>query len=248
VRNLGYVLLRRQGQMVRAEMRPGLVKPATLIGVYYTLLDLKPQRILLSRLGTEAAAHEIFDDVSEFAATIERDIGDAGVQRHRPLYALSPRSLDRLERPRYARFAPILAQWRDGRGTMPRDLVASLKRDGLQARASLLRNPAGTGRLVYEHVGSGYAFVGAACLPLLLIGQDIEMIPDRDYGGFIARSYYECLCDGKPRLEAVSAVIRRSDGQRLWSYYDRVLLPLRTGGGTRFVLSLSEVRRRMLAA
>jgi hypothetical protein len=248
VRNLGYVLVRRQGHMVRAEMRLGLVKPATLIGVYYTLLDLKPRRILLSRLGPQGTSHEIFDDVGEFAATIERDIGDEGVRRHRPIYALSPRSLEHLERSRYARFGPVVALWRGARGAMPRDLLAWLTRHGVQARAALLRNPAGTGRLVYQHVGSGYSFIGDACLPLLLIGQDIEMLPDRDYGDFAARSYYECLADEEPRLETVSAVMRRSDGQRLWSYYDRVLLPWRAGDGTRFVLGLSEVRRRMLAA
>lgn len=248
VRNLGYVLLRRQGGMVRAEMRPALVKPATLIGVYYNLIDLKPQQILLSRFGAEGTSHELFDDVSEFAATVERGIDDDFIQRHRPAYALSPRSLRHLERARYARFAAVAALWRQSRGALPGDLVSLLRRHGVQARAALLRNPAGTGRLVYEHVGSGYTFVGNACLPLLLIGQDIEMLPDRDYGGWAARSYYECLADQKPRLETVSAVMRRSDGERLWSYYDRILLPWRAGDGTRFVLGLSEVRRRMLAA
>jgi len=72
VRNLGYVLLRRQGRVVRAEMRTKLVKPATLIGLYYCLIDLNPQQILLSRLDDEGSRHEFFDDVSEFAATIER--------------------------------------------------------------------------------------------------------------------------------------------------------------------------------
>lgn len=248
VRNLGFVLLRGQGHMVRAEMRPALVKPATLIGTYYNLLDLKPRQILLSRLGAEGSSHELFDDLSEFAATLERGSGDSGVQRHRPAYTLTRRSLDHLGRSRYARFAPVVALWRAARGIMPADLVPALKRHGVQGRAALLRNPTGTGRLVYEHVGSGYTFFGNACLPLLLIGQDIEMLPDRDYGGRAAHSYYECLTDREPRLETVSAVMRRSDGQRLWSYYDRVLLPWRAGDGTRFVLGLSEVRRRMLAA
>jgi len=248
VRNLGYVLLRRQGRMVRAEMRPPLVKPATLIGLYYCLIDLNPHQILLSRLGVDNSRHELFDDVSEFAATLERDIEDNGVQRHRPTYALSPRSLRHLERSRYARLAPIMQLWRATRGDMPGDLVPRLCRQGVQARAALLRNPTGTGRLVYEHVGSGYAFVGSACLPLTLIGADIEMLPDREYGGWAARSYYDCLTDEEPRLETVSAVMRRSDGQRLWSYYDRVLLPWRGRGGARFVLGVSEIRRRMLAA
>jgi hypothetical protein len=248
VRNLGFVLLRRQGRMVRAEMRPALVKPATLIGLYYVLVDLRPQQILLSRMMADGASHELFDDLSEFAATIERDIDDEGMQRHRPAFALSPRSLAQLARPRYARFSPIVGLWRNERGALPEDLVPQLVAYGLQGRASLLRNPGGTGRLVYEHVGSGYSFVSKACLPLLLVGQDIEMLPDRDYGESAARSYYECLREQEPRLETVSAVMQRTDGQRLWSYYDRVLLPWHDRAGTRYVLGLSEVRRRALAA
>jgi hypothetical protein len=248
VRNLGFVLLRRQGNLVRTEMRPALVKPATLIGLYYALLDLKPQRIVLSRYGADGTAHEFFDDISEFAATIERDIADEGVQRHRPDYALSQRSLTHLQRSRYARFVPVVALWRATRGRLPGELLQLLRSYGLFGRASLARNPVGTGRLVYEYVGSGYSFVGNACTPLLLIGCDIEMLPDRSYGNWAVRSYYECFCDEAPRLETVSAVMRRDDGQRVWSYYDRVLLPWRGEDGTRFVLGLSEVRRRALAA
>jgi hypothetical protein len=248
VRNLGYVLLRRQGRLVRAEMQPALVKPATLIGLYYALLDLKPQQILLSRLTAQGSSHELFDDVAEFAATVERDVGDDGMRRHRPAYALSARSLRHLERARYARFAPVVALWGAARGRLPGNLLAELRRHGLQARAALLRNPAGSGRLVYEHVGSGYSFLGNACLPLTLVGKDIEMLPDRDYGDWAARSYHECLADEEPRLETVSAVMCRADGERLWSYYDRVLLPWRTGDGACYVLGLSEVRRRVLAA
>jgi hypothetical protein len=42
--------------------------------------------------------------------------------------------------------------------------------------------------------------------------------------------------------------MRCADGQRFWSYYDRLLLPWQRGGGTRFVLGISEVRRRAAAA
>jgi hypothetical protein len=170
------------------------------------------------------------------------------MQRNRPEFALAKRSLRQLDRSRYARFAAVAALWRSSGGSLPSDLVAILDRSGLQARAALLRNPAGTGRLVYEYVGSGYSFIDKACLPLLLVGEDIEMLPDRNYGGWAAGSYYECLSDREPRLETVSAVMARTDGQRLWSYYDRMLLPWRSADGTRFVLGLSEVRRRKLAA
>jgi hypothetical protein len=247
VRHLGFVLLRQHGRALRAQLRPRLVRPATLIGLYYALLDLEPRQILLARMGEEGDTLELFHDVSEFVATIERDMGDDEMQRRRPAFALSPRSLLHLERARYARFAPIMALWNAARGRLPGDLLTQLRRQ-TAPRVALLRNPARTGRLVYEHVGSGYSFVGNACLPLLLIGQDIEMLPDRAYGDWAARSYHECLCDQKPRLETVSAVMLRSDGQRVWSYYDRVLLPWRDRDGTRFVLGLSQVRRRALAA
>lgn len=248
VRHLGFVLLRGRGKHVRAEMCPALVKPPTLIGVYYTLLDWKPQRILLSRLSDRGTDYEILEDLSDFAATVERAIEDAGLQRFRPNFTLAPRPWRHLGRRRYARFGPAVALWSATRGRLPADLVPFLRRYGLEGRASLARNPSGTGRLVYEYSGSGYSYVGNACLPLKLIGEDIERLPDRDYGELAARNYYACLHDLTPRLETVNAVMRRDDDQRVWSYYDRILLPWQGADGTRFVLGLSDVRRRMLVA
>ena len=248
VRNLGYVLLRQQGRAVRAELRPELVRPATLIGLYYALLDLKPDQILLSRLAETGSTHELFHDLSTFVATLERDVGDDETRRRRPAFALSPRSLQQITDSRFARLLPAISLWSAARGYLPGDLLARLRAEGVPPRIALLRNPAGTSRLTYEHVGSGYSFIGHACSPLLLIGREIEMLPDREYGSWAARSYYECLGDLEPRLETVSAVMCRTDGQRLWSYYDRLLLPWRGGDGGRFVLGLSAVRRRALAA
>jgi hypothetical protein len=249
VRNLGFVLLRPHGRMVRAEMHLPLVKPATLIGVYYHLLDLRPQQILLSRLSAQGAgaSHELFDDLSEFAATIERDIDDPGVQRHRPAYALLARPLEDIDRARYARFVPAMALWRRARGRMRRNLLAFLRDRGLAGRAMLLFSPPGKSELVCVHVGSNHCFVARACSPFLLVGESVERLPDREYGFWAARSYYASLADHKPRLETVSAVLERDDGQRLWSYHDRLILPWRAENGGRFVLAISEKRRRMPA-
>jgi hypothetical protein len=248
VRNLGFVLLRPHGRMVRAEMHLPLVKPATLIGVYYNLLDLKPQHILLSRLSAEGASHELFDDVSEFAATVERDIDDDGVRRYRPAYTLLPRPLVQIDRARYARFASVMALWRKVQGRAPEDLPALLRDQGLAGRSLLLRAAPGTTELVYEHVGSSHCFVALACSPLLLVGAGPDMLPDREYGFWAARSYYAALADQQPRLETVNAVIKRDDGERLWSYHDRLILPWRAEQGSRFILAISEERRRMPAA
>jgi len=245
VHNLGFVVLRRHGRVVRAEMRTALVKPATLIGVYYKLVDSRPQQILLSRLSPGGISHEIFDDLSEFAATVERDIDDENLQRCHSPFALTPRSWKELERARYARFMPIVEMWRARKARLPADLVAVLNAHGLPGRAALLRNPPKTGRLVYEHLGSGYSFLANACAAFMRVGRDVEDLPDRDYGESAAGSYYECLADQTPRLETVSAVMAPGDGKRVWSYYDRLLLPWQSAGGTRFILGLSEIRRRM---
>jgi len=89
VRHLGFVLVRQQGRRLRAAMRPALVKPATLIALYYCIIDRRPEQIVLSRLEGEHGWHEVFDDLAEFAATVEHDIEDEGLRRHRPLYAMS---------------------------------------------------------------------------------------------------------------------------------------------------------------
>jgi hypothetical protein len=248
VRHLGFVLVRQQGRRLRAAMRPALVKPATLIALYYCILDRRPEQIVLSRLEGEHGWHEVFDDLAEFAATVEHDVKDEGLQRHRPLYALSSRPICHLDRPRYARFAPLMSIWSARRGRLPGDIAVDVRRLGLHGRSSLLRNPMSSGRLLFEHMGSGYSFFGDACLSLLLIGRDLEMLPDRGLAEWASTSYHECLHEEKPRLEVVSAVVKQPRGGPYWSYYDRLLLPWRQSDGTRFVLSISEVRRRVLAA
>jgi hypothetical protein len=248
VRHLGFVLVRHQGRRLRAAMRPALVKPATLIALYYCILDRRPEQIVLSRLEGEHGWHEVFDDLAEFAATVEHDVEDEGVRRHRPLYALSSRPIGHLDRPRYARFAPLLSIWSARRGRLPGDIASEVRRLGLHARSSLLRNPIASGRLIFEHMGSGYSFFGNACLSLLLIGRDFEALPDGGLAEWASASYHECLHDEKPRLQVVSAVVKQPHGGPYWSYYDRLLLPWRQSDGTRFVLSVSEVRRRVLAA
>lgn len=248
VRHFGFVLLRQQGRRLRVVMRPGMVKPATLISLYYCLIDRRPEQIVLSRLDGEHGWHEVFDDFAEFAATVEHAVEDESLQRFRPLYSLSSRPLGHVGRPRYSRFAPLLSLWHARHGRLPGDLAKEVLRCGVQARSSLLRNPSGSGRLIFEHMGSGYSFFGDACLSLLLIGRDIEMLPDRGLAEWAAPSYHECLANEKPRLQVISAVVEQPRGGRYWSYYDRLLIPWRNRDGTGFVLSISEVRRRVLAA
>jgi hypothetical protein len=247
VRHRGFVLLRQQGRRLRAAMRPGMVKPATLISLYYCLIDRRPEQIVLSRLEGEHGWHEVFDDFAEFAATVEHAIEDEGLQRYRPLYSSSPRPLGHLGRPRYSRFAPLISLWHARHGRLPGDLAKEVLRSGVHARSCLLRNPTGSDRLIFEHMGAGYSFFGNACLSLLLIGRDIEMLPDRGLAEWAAPTYHECLANEKPRLQVVSAVVEQARGGRYWSYYDRLLLPWRDGDGTGFLLSLSEVRRRIAA-
>lgn len=248
VRHFGFVLLRQQGRRLRVVMRPGMVKPATLISLYYCLIDRRPEQIVLPRLDGEHGWHEVFDDFAEFAATVEHAVEDESLQRFRPLYSLSSRPLGHVGRPRYSRFAPLLSLWHARHGRLPGDLAKEVLRCGVQARSSLLRNPSGSGRLIFEHMGSGYSFFGDACLSLLLIGRDIEMLPDRGLAEWAAPSYHECLANEKPRLQVISAVVEQPRGGRYWSYYDRLLIPWRNRDGTGFVLSISEVRRRVLAA
>ena len=248
VRHLGFVLLRRQGRRLRAVMRPAMLKPATLISLYYCLIDRQQEQIVLSRLEGEHGWHEVFDDFAEFAATVERAVEDESLQRYRPLYAASSRPLGHLGRPRYSRFAPLLSLWHAGHGRLPGDVAKEVLRCGVHPRSCLLRNPTGSGRLILEHIGSGYSFFGDACLSLTLVGRDFEMWPDRGLAEWAAPSYHECLAGEKPRLQAISAVIEQQRGGRYWTYYDRLLLPWHNRDGTRFILSVSEVRRRALAA
>jgi hypothetical protein len=240
VRNLGYVKVRQRRGSAHVSLRPSLVRPPALAGLFYHLAEAMPDRLLLSYLLRDWQ-HELIRSAHEAMLRLE-DLVCAASVRHPPStylvqrHPLAPRRHSAMES-----LSPLLAVWHLTSGRYPDRLVDMLATLGLRERAVVHRNPAGTDRLIFDHRGTAFSHYPPSW-NLLAVGRDIEDQPDRAYAARTAATYRAVLQENEPRFEAVDAVITTPGDDMLRSRYDRLILPWCGSDGDRFVTGVSMLR------
>jgi hypothetical protein len=240
VRNLGFIHVRQHDEGVRVSLRSGTFSLLSLTATLYALVDRRPRRIVLAVFWGEDWSYEMFTSLGSFAERAE-DLAGGDPIAGRPRWLAAEKKLDALTLPAFARIRPLVDLWITSRGRLSDDFDRALRASGLIHRAVLVRNVAGTSRLVYEHFGSGIKAM-RPCETLKLVGRDIDDIADRAYGGWVAESYSSALRRRRLQLESVRATLRTSEEDTLKVRYDRLLMPWRRSGNDLFVLGISMRR------
>lgn len=240
VRNLGFIHVRLHEEGVRVSLRSGRYSLLTLTAALYALIDRRPRRIVLAVFGGEDWSYEMFTNLGSFAERAE-DLAGGEPIAGRPRWLLAERKLEALTLPAFEKTRPLVALWSASRGKLGDDLIRALHACDLIHRAVLVRQVAGTSRLVYEHFGSAIKAM-RPCEALNLVGRDIDDIADRAYGGWIAESYASALRRRRLKLDSVRATLRTSEESTVKVRYDRLLMPWRRSGNDLFALGISMRR------
>ena len=74
------------------------------------------------------------------------------------------------------------------------------------------------------------------------IGRDLRDLPDPDYTLPLARAYLSVARRMTPHLDLVEATITCGDGSKLWTRYERLLLPWLTPSSEVYVSSVPLIR------
>ena len=240
VRNLGFIHVRLHEEGVRVSLRSGRYSLLTLTAALYALIDRRPRRIVLAVFGDEDWSYEMFTNIGSFAERAE-DLAGGEPIAGRPRWLAAERKLDALTLPAFEKTRALVALWSASRGRLGDDLIRALRACDLIHRAVLVRQVAGTSRLVYEHFGSAIKAM-RPCETLNLVGRDIDDIADRAYGGWIAESYASALRRRRLKLDSIRATLRTSEESTVKVRYDRLLMPWRRSGNDLFALGISMRR------
>lgn len=239
VRNLGFIHLRVQESGARVALRAGRFSLVTLTAALYTLLERRPERIVLATFSGDDWSYEMFTSLGSFAERTEDLAAGEPVAPRRPWHA-AEKDLAALSAPILTRLLPLVRLWKASRGRLSGELDAVLVTAGLLNRAVVVRQLPSS-RLVYEHFGSAFKMM-LPCESFLKIGRDIDDLPDRGYGRWVAEHYAEALVGRRLRLDGVRATMRTSDAATIRVRYDRLLMPWRGGGNDLFLLGVSIQR------
>ena len=240
VREHGFVMVRERAGSVHVSLRPERVRRPALATLFYQLAEARPERLVLSYLGCDWQ-HEVVGSAHEAMLRVEDLVASSAGWRPGAGYIVQRHSLIPRRHPSLQQLAPLLAVWHLLGGRSPGPLPEVLVRFGFLDRSVIVRNPARSGRMVFEHRGKAFTFY-QPCWNLLAMGRDVEDQPDRDYGKHTARCYREAFAEDAPRFEAVDAVIRTPGHEVRRSRFDRLILPWRMSDGERVATGISLLR------
>jgi len=243
VRNLGFVHLRPHSCGMRVDLRASCFTTESLITTLYAIADRQPPRILLASFTGEQWRYEICSDIGFFTKRAQALAAGEPVRSKR-LFAFD---LDAkaLRSSRYRAVRPMLKHWRSARGRMDEGFDAIFNETFFQERATLVRSVGRESRFVFEHFGAGIKTMTPDEL-MQLKGRDICDVHDREYGAWVAESFAEAAFGQRPRVAAIRAAIKTSEGLTVLGTYSRVLLPWRRGADETFVLGISVLRERSI--
>jgi hypothetical protein len=237
VRERGFIHVQPQQGATRVALRAGRFSAAALARLLYLLRDRPPRHVLLAVLNDDDWSYDMFVSLWELADRLEGLVAGAPSSPRARWVALE-RDLTSLATRSFARVRPMIELWRARRGQLDEGVFAAVEALGMRDRALLARRLPDSSHLVFEHFGAGISVL-TPCESLFAVGRDVEALPDRPYGAWIAQVYRDALVRSVPRFHSVCATIETSRAESMRARYDRLLLPWRDRLGADIVLALS---------
>lgn len=236
VRNLGYIAVQAGGPMPRIRLRPAIVEPSALVGLFYWLGDSKHTCAAISWLDKTWS-----DEIVPGQANIRRRLSLL-CDRSRP--AQRKRLLSRMLRPSALELGSPLqiayADWSVCKDVT--DLESAAKRfDRLfQGRFTITSPSSDGGELIIRKVGSGYKSYDSRYLRYA-IGTRLEDVPDVQYGQWVAEAHRTVHATAKPWYGEVDAIIDRPRQGAHRVRYRRLILPFSRPAGERLLVTASSL-------
>jgi hypothetical protein len=246
VEELGLICIRRQANGAAVALAVGRFNVTTLAGALVTIARMQPERILLSARDERGWSHRLFRTVAALGAHAEALLTGEPLDED-PSPRLLERGLEPLADWQFQPLWPLLDHWRSRRGELSDVVLRTLQAAGVFHRSVLVRQPAGSPRLVVVHSGAELR-AQRPCEHLWAVGRDLEEMPDRAFGAWIGETYREAIAERRIRLQRVDATYRDSDARTCHEIYDRLIIPWHGAGADLHLLAVSLSREFSIVA
>ena len=241
IRNLGFVWFKPETNGARVKLRADMFTFACFERVVRLVIEHKIVRLVIEH-EAEGEPVEVLHNTNDIVARLDFLRGTTPGERPRQSYIIETLDLARLRHRKRSRLEETLEAWTRHRGQLPADLEP-LKRVGAFSGKHLLVALKGRDQAIIRAWPDNiicYTPNESAGL----IGRDLSDQPDKTFGGWAAKPYYEVVKDAAARLDLIEAVIRPPNGPPVVSRYERLLLPWRTRSGDFWVSGTSLTRSR----
>jgi hypothetical protein len=130
-------------------------------------------------------------------------------------------------------------KWRVAFGSFDSSVIGLASRNDLLPHLAVVSIKSNDAEPVFRFMGDVHANWLEGEHRLNVIGERLENLPDKDYGGWAAQFYTDVARTGRPRYDHISATIHRRP-QPYVTHYERLLLPWKTSSSEIVVTAFSK--------
>jgi len=241
VKNLGFIKFQiLDGSIVEIELHPRNVQLPALLAVQQQLVSSEVRLFRIKYFDTTWRS-EIMTAVEPTITRLSELCAPAFQPSMTDRFLVEPRDYSTLFTETTSPLRFMAQKWRMSLGYFDPSVIPFAIKHELFSLMAIAGIKARGGDPVFRFIGDGfkwmeneYQFHG--------IGERIENLPDKEYGGWLSEFYKSVATSGQPRYDIVTAAIQ-TDREKRTPYltrYERLLLPWKTRSDEIFVTLSSK--------
>ena len=239
VKNLGFIKFQiLNSSVIEIELHPQNVELPALLAVQQQLLSTRVKLFRIKYLQTSWKS-EILCSV-EIAIT---RLAELCAPRFAPAseakFLVEPQDFSNLFEAEENPLRLMAQKWRMSFGHFDPSVISFAIKHGLLSRMMIAGVKPQRPDPIFRFIGGGHANWLDNDYHFRAIGEKLENLPDKEYGGWITQFYKNVARTGQPRYDYVNATIQRRAGTHS-TRYERLMLPWKTSSDEVLVTLLSR--------
>jgi hypothetical protein len=242
VKNLGFVKFQVFGQSIaEIELHPRNVELPALLAAQQQVISSQVKLFRIKYFDTDwrseisSSAEHIIGRLSELCAP-EPSAAVAG------RFIVEPQDFSRVFDEEENWLRPLAVKWRMAFGKFDASVISLAVTHGLLSRLIIVGITPGKGDPAWRFIGDGHKWIGDN-YHLRGIGENVQNMPDKDYGEWATEYYKSVAIARQPRYDLITGSIQYQDEPgrpRRQHRYERLMLPWKTPSSEVFVTMCSR--------
>jgi hypothetical protein len=227
VKNLGFIKFQiLDGSVVEIELHPRNVQLPALLAVQQQLLSSQVRLFRIKYFDTAWHSEIMMSSepaISRLSELCARDAAPPSNDR----FLVEPQDYSQLFHQSENPLLLMLQKWRMSFGHFDPSVIPFAIKHQLLSRTVIVGVRPRVAEPVFRFIGDGHANWLDTNEHLHVIGEKLENLSDKDYGGWVSEFYKSVASTGEPRYDYVTAAIQRRPDTFV-TRYERLLLPWKT--------------------
>ncbi len=227
VKNFGFIKFQvHDGSVVEIELHPRNVQLPALLAVQQQLLSSQVKLFRIKYFDI-AWRSEIMTSVETAISRLSELCAREAAPPSSDRFVVEPQDYSQLFRQRENPLVFMVQKWRMSFGHFDPSVIPFAIKHQLLSRMVIVGVRPRVAEPVFRFIGEGHANWLDTDEHLHAIGEKLENLPDKDYGGWASNFYKSVASSGEPRYDYVTAAIQRRPDTYV-THYERLLLPWKT--------------------